>query len=173
MILTGQGIAEAVNSGDIVITPFQSGALNPNSYSYHLGDTLRTVVDDVIDARAEHEYHEHRIGDEGFVLEPYTTYLGTTEETIGSSHFVPSLIGRSSMGRLGVFLQVSADLGNLGAVHRWTLEIVVCQPVRVYRGMVAGQVTFWQPEGDKTPYSGYFGSLSDAALPTPLQFDVR
>ncbi|WUS98912.1 deoxycytidine deaminase [Streptomyces sp. NBC_00708] len=173
MILTGQGIAEAVHSGDIVITPFQAGALNPNSYSYHLGDTLRTIVDGIIDARTEHEYREHRIGDEGFVLRPHTTYLGTTEETIGSSRYVPSLIGRSSMGRLGVFLQVSADLGNLGAVHKWTLEIVVCQPVRIYRGMVAGQVTFWKPEGDRTPYSGYFGTRSDAALPDPLQFDVR
>jgi dCTP deaminase len=60
-----------------------------------------------------------------------------------------------------VFLQISADLGQLGAVHQWTLEIVATQPTRIYAGMIVGQVSFWLPEGDFLPYSGHYGRISD------------
>ncbi|MGW0730874.1 dCTP deaminase domain-containing protein, partial [Streptomyces mirabilis] len=86
---------------------------------------------------------------------------------IGSTVFVPSLIGRSSLGRLGVFLQYSADLGNVGSCHRWTLEIKVVQPTRVYAGMTAGQVTFWSTVGAELAYAGRFGRINEATLPPP------
>ncbi|MEU6828758.1 hypothetical protein ABZ894_08910 [Nocardia beijingensis] len=172
MVLTGRKIIDAVRKGEIVIDPFDEAAVNPNSYNYRLGPTLRTLESTVVDARGKTEYAEHPIPDEGLVLQPGRVYLGTTVEVIGSDRYVPSLIGRSSMGRLGVFLQISADLGNLGVVHHWTLEIVVCQPVRLYAGMTVGQVSFWMPTGDQTTtYEGYFGSYSEAVLPRPGQLN--
>ena len=65
------------------------------------------------------------------------------------------------MGRLGLFLQLSADLGHIGAVHCWTLELTVVQPVRVYPGMRIGQVSFWVPEGDRVLYGGTYGRISE------------
>ncbi|OJH35768.1 dCTP deaminase domain-containing protein [Cystobacter ferrugineus] len=50
---------------------------------------------------------------EGFLLQPGRVYLGSTQEVIGTDTYVPSLIGRSSLGRLGLFLQITADLGHL------------------------------------------------------------
>jgi dCTP deaminase len=94
-------------------------------------------------------------------------YLGTTVERIGASATVPSLIGRSSVGRLGLFVQFAADLGHPGAAHRWTLEIEVVQPVRVYPGMVIGQVSFWTTAGDLVPYTGRFGRIDQATVPPP------
>lgn len=170
MILTGQAISEAVLLGEIVFTPFNEQALNPNSINYRLGPTLRHFTTTMIDARHEPDMTNEEIPQEGIVLHPGKTYLGTTLEIIGSDFYVPSLIGRSSLGRLGVFLQVSADLGNLGAIHRWTLEIVVCQPIRIYPGMVVGQVTFWSPFGEKSSYSGSLGNYSMAVLPDPNQY---
>ena len=74
------------------------------------------------------------------------------------------------MGRLGVYLQVAADLGNLGAIHRWTLEIVACQPIRIYAEMIVGQVSFWVPHGERFSYNGYFGKFDKATTPHADQF---
>jgi dCTP deaminase len=165
MILTGPEIIRQCAMGRINITPFYENQVNPNSYNYRLGPSLRTHCSDVIDSRSEHDLTEVDIGSGGIVLQPGTVYLGTTAESIGSDYFVPSLIGRSSLGRLGVYLQVSADLGNLGAVHRWTLEIVAVQPIRVYADMIMGQVSFWVPTGERDLYDGYFGQFSQAVTP--------
>ena len=167
MILTGSEIVKQREAGHITIEPFSPDQVNPNSYNYRLGPALRIHEGPVIDALGEHVLRELPIPDDGFLLRPGSVYLGTTAERLGSSDYVPSLIGRSSLGRLGVYLQVSADLGNLGAVHHWTLEIVACQPIRVYADMVVGQVSFWTPSGEKRPYDGHFGRFSEAVTPYP------
>ncbi|MFF2922520.1 hypothetical protein ACFVTP_08960 [Streptomyces celluloflavus] len=56
---------------------------------------------------------------DGLVLWPGRVYLGTTAEVIGSDVLVPSLIGRSSLGRLWVFLHFSADLGQVLSCSWW------------------------------------------------------
>ncbi|AWZ03554.1 MULTISPECIES: deoxycytidine deaminase [unclassified Streptomyces] len=167
MILTGPAVRDAVASGAITIDPFDPALLNPNSYNYRLGSTLKTLVGSPVDPRREAETESIEIGPGGYVLQPRTLYLGVTVERIGSAEFVTSLIGRSSIGRLGTYLQVSADLGQLGAIHQWTLEIVVVQPLRVYAGMRIGQVSFWRPRGRIVPYGGYYGSLSEPSPCSP------
>ncbi|MDY7226303.1 dCTP deaminase [Hyalangium rubrum] len=147
MILTGPEIARAVGEGRIDLEPFEPDRLNPNSYNYRLGPELVEIHNDVIDLRGEQHTVRTRIPPEGFLLQPRRIYLGTTLEVIGSDTYVPSLIGRSSLGRLGLFLQITADLGHLGTRHSWTLELKVVQPLIVYAGMRIGQVSFWKPEG--------------------------
>ncbi|HLZ62479.1 MAG TPA: hypothetical protein VKR06_36495 [Ktedonosporobacter sp.] len=161
MILSGAEIKQAVQAGLVVIDPFSENCVNPNSYNYHLGRTLKVLDEPMLEPLDDPPYREITIPPDGIVLRPERLYLGHTLERIGSEYYVPSLIGRSSMGRLGVFLQVSADLGNLGAIHRWTLEIVVSQPIRLYRDMVVGQVSFWVPTGEKLSYNGYLGQFSE------------
>ncbi|WP_445517252.1 dCTP deaminase [Streptomyces sp. NEAU-174] len=165
MILTGVEIVRQRQLGTVTIEPFDPDQLNPVSYNYRLGPVLKTHRAPVMDTHAEHELDEVVIGEDGIVLRPGRVYLGTSAEVIGSTVFVPSLIGRSSLGRLGMFLQFSADLGQVGSCHRWTLEIKVVQPTRVYRGMCAGQVTFWTTVGDTLAYTGRFGRLSEATVP--------
>ncbi|MEU5193666.1 deoxycytidine deaminase [Streptomyces scabiei] len=164
MILTGPAIREAVTSGAITIDPFEPNLLNPNSYNYRLGSRLEELTSRPADPAVLARTRTIDLTADGFVLQPGTVYLGTTAETIGSAEFVTSLIGRSSLGRLGCFLQISADLGQLGAVHRWTLEITVVQPLRIYPGMRVGQVSFWRPVGSRSPYHGHYGTLS---IPAP------
>ena len=135
MILTGSEIKKYVENGDIVIEPFNEDQLNPNSYNYRLGETLTFKEDDRV-------------------------YLGHTLETLGSRKCAMSLIGRSSTGRLGLFLQVSADLGHTGSVHKWTLELVTAKPFRVYPGMITGQISFWLNYGDASLYEGGYSAYS-------------
>ncbi|MFG2115590.1 2'-deoxycytidine 5'-triphosphate deaminase domain-containing protein [Streptomyces sp. NPDC048718] len=164
MILTGPEIVRQRELRALTIEPFNPGQVNPVSYNYRLGPTLKTHRSAVLDTRADHELDEFEIGEDGVLLEPGRIYLGTTVEVIGSAQFVTSLIGRSSLGRLGVFMQFSADLGQLGACHRWTLEIEATQPTRLYAGMSAGQVTFSATVGAPLPYDGYFGRRSEATV---------
>jgi len=147
MILTGSKIKQKVESGDVIIEPFHANLLNPNSYNYRLGHELLVMRSRELDVHVQPQTDKIIIPEEGYILQPGTLYLGHTLETIGSTRYVPSLIGRSSLGRLGLFLQITADLGHIGTNHKWTLELTVVQPLRVYRGMRIGQVSFWMPEG--------------------------
>jgi dCTP deaminase len=161
MILTGQEIKKRRLS-HLHIKPFIEDHVNPNSYNYRLGTKLLMITDSVIDPRKPMEFKEIHLTDKGYILRPGRLYLGNTFEEIGSDHYVTSLIGRSSLGRLGLFLQITADLGQLGAKHCWTLEMKVVQPLRIYPMMKIGQVTFWKPEGKRNlKYNGKYAKHSD------------
>lgn len=153
MILTGPEIAAEVEAGAITIEPFDRKQLNPNSYNYRLGPELREVKDLPWDPKRPSRIV---IPSEGFVLEPGRFYLGATQELIGSDKYAISLIGRSTVARLGLFLQVTADLGHQGTKARWTLEMKAVQRLRVYAGMEIGQVSFWVPQGEPMLYKGKY-----------------
>lgn len=157
MILTGKKIIEEVRAGNIFIYPFDENQINPNSYNYRLGKTLK--IFDYFDGEKS-VFKEVEIPEYGFALEPGKMYLGHTKEVIGSSKYAMSLIGRSSMGRLGLFLQVSANLGHTTSKHKWTLELVAAKAIRLYPGMKIGQVSFWKNFGDVEKYSGKYGFLN-------------
>lgn len=158
MILTGREIEKNVTHGKIHIKPFVHGNVNPNSYNYRIDSNLLEIVSSPLDARIPSQVCEIPFTKEGYVLSPGKIYLSNTYEEIGSDYFVTSLIGRSSLGRLGLFLQISADLGNIGAKHRWTLELKCVQPLKIYPKMIIGQVSFWQVLGSREhQYQGKYG----------------
>lgn len=157
MILTGSKIKEEINAGNIVIEPFFENQVNPNSYNYRLGSTIK--VFNGFDGKKA-LFKEVNIPEDGYVLEPRKMYLATTKEVIGSSKYAMSLIGRSSMGRYGLFLQVSANLGHTTSEHKWTLEIVAAIPIKLYPGMIIGQVSFWKNFGTVRKYDGRYGHLN-------------
>jgi len=169
MILTGEEIKRQVKLGNIHINPFCEKFLNPNSYNYRLGPELLEVEDKIIDPRIPYKTRKIIIDSQkGFMLKPHRLYLGRTYEEIGSKEFVTILIGRSSVGRLGLFLQITADLGHIGCKHCWTLELRVVQPLIVYPYMRIGQVSFWVNYGPKDKkYLGEYGMYS---MPYPSKF---
>jgi len=152
MILTGPAIEEARDQGKIVIEPFKSSHLNPNSYNFRLADTILRATQDGAGA----SFERIDLKEPGVVLQPRTLYLGATLEIIGSTDFAMTLLGRSSLGRLGLFLNITADLGHVGAVSQWTLELTVVQPLRIYRRMRIGQVAFWKQSGTAKGYDGRY-----------------
>lgn len=145
MILTGTEIKKQVKRGDITIKPFDSADINPNSYNYHLSSE---IIEIKRASNFKNDIKYLKIPTEGLIFYPNRLYLGCTDEIIGSKDYVTSLIGRSSVGRLGVFLQITADLGQLGKAHKWTLEIHVVKKIKLYPHMKIGQVSFWTPKGD-------------------------
>lgn len=163
MILTGPEIHRAWKRREITIEPFSVDCLNPNSYNYRLGDKLLSLNDDGTCTALT-------AANGAYILRPGHVYLGSTVETVGSSHYVTMLNGRSSIGRLGMYLNLSADLGHVGAAHKWTLEITVIQPLRVHAGMKIGQATFWRIHGDAVLYQGAYAQRS---VPTPSLYTIE
>lgn len=159
MILSGSEIVRQVQAGSITILPFSKEDVNPNSYNYHIGDSLLEITDELINPKETPSVRALNFDANGYVLMPDKLYLASTCERIGSAKYVTSLMGRSSVGRLGLFVQITADLGSLGAIHNWTLELKVVQPLRIYPNMTIGQVCFWEPKGSTDiQYNGKYSS---------------
>lgn len=158
MILTGKEIEKGVLSGDISLEPFTIEQINPNSYNYRIGNSVKVFKETVGDKPV---FEELIISEDGMTLEPHTMYLANTFEVIGSKKYSMSLIGKSSMGRLGLFLQVSANLGHLNSKHKWTLELVATKKIKIYSNMIIGQVSFWENEGEWLGYDGFYGTVDN------------
>lgn len=152
MILSDQLILNAIESGEIVIEPYDRKNLGTNSYDVHLGKYLAVYKDRVLDAKKHNEIEEIEIGPEGFILQPGTLYLGVTEEYTETHAAVPFLEGKSSVGRLGIDIHATAGKGDVGFCNSWTLEISCVQPVRVYAGMPIGQLIYFKVEGEILNY---------------------
>ncbi|MFJ5265692.1 dCTP deaminase [Streptomyces sp. NPDC088387] len=156
MILTGPEITAGAGDGRIAISPFRPEQVNPNSYNVTLGPSLLIYTGHVIDAHRPNATHTHRIEEDGYVLRPGELYLGHTVESVGSDTYVPLLFGRSSVGRLGLFVEITAPIGDIGFHGQWTLMLSAVRPLRVYAGMKIGQVMFFASSGDITLYAGKY-----------------
>jgi dCTP deaminase len=156
MILTGPQIIESAATGRIRISPFELDQVNPNSYNVRLGSTLRTYDTDVIDAYRPNPTRSVAMDSDGYVLRPDELYLGHTVEEVGSDHYVPLLFGRSSVGRLGLFVEITAPIGDIGFHGQWTLMLSPVRPLRVYPEMKIGQIMFFESYGEIELYSGKY-----------------
>lgn len=151
MILSGKEILRRLGR-DIVIDPFNPAQLNPNSYNLRLGDQLLVYESSVLDMARPNPYRLISIPPEGLVLQPGTLYLGRTLEFTETHNLVPMLEGRSSVGRLGLFIHVTAGFGDVGFRGYWTLEILCVQPVRIYAGVEICQIYYHTLEGEFEEY---------------------
>jgi dCTP deaminase len=151
MILSGNEIRLQLGS-NIQIEPFDERQLNPNSYNLTLHDELLTYEELVLDMRKPSRTRRLRIPEEGLVLTPSQLYLGRTVERTETHNYVPMIEGRSSIGRLGLFVHVTAGFGDVGFAGYWTLEMFAVQPVRIYPGVPICQIIYHQIVGEITEY---------------------
>lgn len=161
MILSGSEI-KAQLGGNICIEPFSSDQLNPNSYNLTLHDELLVYEEIVLDMKRPNRFRRMTIPEEGLVLQPNQLYLGRTIEHTETHNLVPMLEGRSSIGRLGLFVHVTAGFGDVGFSGFWTLEMFAVQPVRIYPGVQVCQIFYHTLEGAVTEYqSGKYQHNTD------------
>lgn len=152
MILSGLEIKKHLGK-EIIIEPFDEKRLNPNSYNLRLSDELLVYEEDILDMKKPNKTRKLIIPEEGIVLEPGRLYLGRTAEYTKTDKFVPMLEGRSSIGRLGLFVHVTAGFGDVGFSGYWTLEIHCIQPIRIYAGVEICQIYYHSIEGEYEKYS--------------------
>lgn len=169
MILSGLKIAEEVRAGRIFISDFDEKRLNPNSYNLRLADELLVYTTEyrgtnihdegvtfnsgkILDMKKENPYRVFKIPEDGYVLEPKRIYLARTMERTRTDGYVPMLEGRSSVGRLGIFIHATAGFGDVGFDGYWTLELSCVQPVRIYPGVEICQIYYHTIDGEYVPY---------------------
>lgn len=185
-ILTGAMILEEVRNGNIEIDPFRACKLNPNSYNLSLANELKVYKpvnrcknvdwerlcslhkingtyikqnEPVLDAHADNAFETYTIPEEGFLMVPGILYLGSTIERTYTSKYIPMVEGRSSAGRLGLSVHVTAGFGDIGFNGRWTLEITVVHPLIIYPNDEILQIAFHTPEGNTAyQYNGRYNN---------------
>lgn len=112
------------------------------------------------------------IPEQGLLLVPGILYLASTVEYTETYNHVPYLDGRSSVGRLGISIHVTAGRGDHGFRNHFTLEMSVVQPVRIYAGIKIGQLTYHKIFGTverdySTKVGTTYGKLERNTLPQP------
>ncbi len=152
MVLSGEEIQRQLGR-NIVIDPFDAARLNPNSYNLSLHDELLVYEDEVLDMKRPARTRRLLIPSQGLVLDPLRLYLGRTAERTETHNLVPMIEGRSSVGRLGLFVHVTAGFGDVGFCGYWTLEMFAVQPVRIYPGVAICQIFYHDIRGSFTEYA--------------------
>jgi dCTP deaminase len=155
MILSGQEIQRRLG-GDIVIEGYDPARLNPNSYNLTLHDELMVYEEVVLDMAKPNRVRRLTIPEEGIVLSPNQLYLARTVERTTTHNLVPQIEGRSSIGRLGLFVHVTAGFGDVGFSGFWTLEMFAVQPVRIYAGVPICQIFYHEITGEITEYASKY-----------------
>ena len=151
MILSGKEIENKLGKS-IFIEPFDKAQLNPNSYNLRLHHELMVYEEPYLDMKKNHQTSLITIPPEGLLLEPNKLYLGRTVEHTKTLDFIPMLEGRSSIGRLGMFIHVTAGFGDVGFEGFWTLEIFVIQPLKIYPDVEICQIYYHAIEGEYEEY---------------------
>lgn len=162
MILTGNEIRIQQQTGGLFIEDFSEERLNPNSYNLRLAPELLVYTEAVLDPKRDNRTREIVIPEDGYVLRPGTLYLARTMEWTESRDFVPKLEGRSSIGRLGLAIHVTAGFGDAGFCGNWTLELECVQPVKIYPGMEICQISYHTVAGEiMDRYHGKYQNSKD------------
>lgn len=172
MILSGKRIAELMGK-QIFITPYDERRLNPNSYNLSLHPKLMTYRTPVLDMKVKPEVDEFIIPDDGLVLEPGKLYLGQTNEHTRTEGLVPMLEGRSSIGRLGLMVHVTAGFGDVGFSGFWTLELFCVQPIRIYPHVEICQIYFHSIDGEYESYRSGKYQGNEGVQPSMLYKELQ
>jgi len=170
-MLSGRKIHEEATNKRILIDPFNASQLQPHSYDICLGGELYEVSNNAqyalgspyIDSRKPGDGIEQALTDDGaFFIYPGTLYIGHTVEIIHTDLYAPRIDGRSSLGRYGGGIHVTAGFIDAGFRGQVVLEIfnLTSFPLKVWPGDRVGQISFEPIQGTVDLYqSGYNGQI--------------
>ena len=119
-----------------LIYPFYYDQLQPCSYDLRLGRDLKTIRGKTID-----------LNDGDYVLKPNEFILGSTFERILIPNNISAFVdGKSSLGRLGIAVHITAGFIDAGFEGNVTLEIKnnSDKQFRLSEGMLIGQLIFFE-----------------------------
>lgn len=191
-ILSDKTIKEYLEEGKIVIDPLKDEQqIQPSSVDMRLGDefkVFKVIRKPYIDPKDEEdiaEYMESSTVPEGeaFIIHPNEFALATTQEYVKvPDDLVARVEGRSSMGRLGVTMHVTAGYVDPGFEGRITLEIsnIGAMPVALYPGQRVCQLVFETmttpaelPYGHPKRNSKYMKQLKPESSRVKLDYELK
>ena len=172
MILSGLEIKKKMGT-EIFIEHFDEKRLNPNSYNLRLHNEMLVYKNKTLDMKKENEVEKIMIPDEGFLMQPGTLYLARTLEYTKTENYVPMLEGRSSTGRLGLNIHVTAGFGDVGFHGYWTLEMHCLQPIIIYPYIEVCQIYYHSIQGEYENYISGKYQNNDGIQPSLLYKDFE
>lgn len=160
MILSDSAIQALMDQGKLTITPLEPGQIQPASVDVRLGNTFSIVEDSpsgVITMEKEIRYKT--ITTDTYVLLPGQFVLATTLEYFDLPDNLTAFVeGRSSLGRMGLFIQNAGwvDPGFRGEI---TLELFNANrcAIELRSGRRVGQMVFAEMDQPALrPYRGKY-----------------
>ena len=160
MILSDKTIAKMLKEGTLTIEPITEEQIKPASVDVRLGDTFSIVEDSssgIINLDNEIKYKT--IQTDTYVLLPGQFVLATTMEYFELPNNLTAFVeGRSSLGRMGLFIQNAGwvDPGFKGEI---TLELFNANrcAIELKAGRRVGQLVFAEMDRDALkPYNGKY-----------------
>ena len=173
MILSGLEISREIELGNILIEPYDPKRLNPNSYNLTLHDELLVYDEEVLDMKVPNSYHKVKIPSSGYLLKPGKVYLRRTFELTETKSFVPMLEGRSSVGRLGLSIHITAGFGDVGFRGYWTLELHCIEPIRIYPFVEICQIYYHTIKGSYVNYQSSKYQNNTGIQPSMMYLDFQ
>ena len=186
MLLSDRDIRAELDSGRILLEPYEPAMIQPSSIDVRLDRYFRLFDNHkypVIDPAADQPDLTRLVeveGDEPFVLHPGEFVLGSTFESVTLPDDVAArLEGKSSLGRLGLLTHSTAGFVDPGFTGHVTLELsnVATLPIILWPGMKIGQMCFFRlsspsehPYGSGAVGSRYQGQRGPTASRSYLSF---
>ncbi|NLB77943.1 MAG: dCTP deaminase [Clostridiaceae bacterium] len=160
MILSDKTIITLLNNGVLKIAPLEQNQIQPASVDIRLGDTFSIVEDSHTGIiTLENEIKYKTIKTDTYVLLPGQFVLATTMEYFDLPDDLTAFVeGRSSLGRMGLFIQNAGwvDPGFCGEI---TLELYNANrcAIELKAGRRIGQLVFAKMDNAAlNPYNGKY-----------------
>ncbi|MBA4336473.1 dCTP deaminase [bacterium] len=160
MILSDKTLRAMLAEGSLTVDPISDESIQPASIDCRLGDHYLLIEDmnmDIVTLDSEIKYREI-VGD-SITIPPHTFLLATTKEYIKLPNNLTAFVeGRSSIGRIGLFIQ-NAGWVDPGFEGKITLELYNANslPIKLQKDRRICQLVFCKMDqtADK-PYSGKY-----------------
>ena len=140
------------------IDPYIPSNVQPCSLDIRLGNRGCKYLGNsnyILDSHSKPTYNDKKFDFTELILKPGEFVLADTVEFLNiPKNIVAILTGRSSIGRLGIAIHITAGL--IDPQFRGKLTLEICnfnnRPVKLYSGDIIGQLTFQQIEECKIGY---------------------
>jgi dCTP deaminase len=166
VILSDNSLKRMLDSGELGVSPLCEDSIQPASIDCRLGSHFLLVEDrqmESIDLNTEIKYRVH----EGplITIPPHSFLLATTMEVVRLPNNLTAFVeGRSSIGRIGLFIQ-NAGWVDPGFEGQITLELYNANslPIRLEAGRRICQLVFCRmDQAADAPYRGKYQGQRNA-----------
>lgn len=142
--------------------------ISVNSVDLTLNKDIKIYTSKVLDIKRKNKTIDITIPETGYTLQPNELYIASTNEWTETYNFVPKIEGKSSLGRLGLFVHVTAGFGDVGFKGTWTLELTCVKPIIIYPNMKICQITY--STITEPPIGTYEGKYVEQLGSTPSEY---
>jgi dCTP deaminase len=166
MILSDATLKQLLDSGELYVSPLAENSIQPASIDCRLGSHFLMVDESKSDIiTLDHPIQYKEVESDSIIIPPHHFLLATTLETIKLPANLSAFVeGRSSIGRIGLFIQ-NAGWVDAGFEGKITLELYNANslPIRLDAGRRICQLVFCKmDQAATTPYIGKYQGQSKA-----------